>query len=238
MIILPAIDILDGKCVRLVKGAYDSSSVVAEDIFATARGFRDAGANWLHMVDLNGAKKGEAVNFDLIREVAHESCLNVEIGGGIRDVKTAERYLAAGVARVILGSAALKNPALVTDCLAAFTAERVVVGIDALNGFVATEGWTEASKVHYIELAKIMEDKGVKTIIFTDISKDGTLAGANIEMLKYLKEAVSCNIVASGGVRDMTDIKALKALNVYGAICGKSLYQGTLSLVEAINYCK
>ncbi|MBQ8010981.1 MAG: 1-(5-phosphoribosyl)-5-((5-phosphoribosylamino)methylideneamino)imidazole-4-carboxamide isomerase, partial [Oscillospiraceae bacterium] len=171
MIILPAIDIKDGNCVRLVRGDYGTAHKVAEDYMQTAKSFIEAGAEWIHMVDLDGAKDAKPVNTDIFLDVAKNTSLKVEVGGGIRTMETMEYYLANGVSRVILGSVALKNPALVEEAVKAY-GERVAVGIDAMNGFVAVEGWLDSSTVDYISLAKEMEKMGVKTIIFTDISKD------------------------------------------------------------------
>lgn len=234
MIIFPAIDLLDGKCVRLYKGEYQTKQVVAEDALSTALNFKKQGATWLHTVDLNGAKGEIGKNFDIIKTLARKSGLNVQSGGGIRTLDTAVKYIEAGVKRVILGSAAIKNPKLVEECIKELTAEAVAVGIDAKGGYVRTDGWLDDSGVHYIELAKQMAGMGVKYIIFTDISRDGTLQGANIEMLKELSRSADCDIIASGGVRDISDIAALKELDLYGAICGKAIYSGDLDLKQAI----
>lgn len=237
MIILPAIDIKDGNCVRLVRGDYGTAHKVAEDYMQTAKSFIEAGAEWIHMVDLDGAKDAKPVNTDIFLDVAKNTSLKVEVGGGIRTMETMEYYLANGVSRVILGSVALKNPALVEEAVKAY-GERVAVGIDAMNGFVAVEGWLDSSTVDYISLAKEMEKMGVKTIIFTDISKDGTLSGVNKEQLRALADGTNgrANIVASGGVHTMDDIIACKEMGLYGTICGKSIYKGTLDLREAIEY--
>lgn len=236
MIIFPAIDIIGGQCVRLVKGDYATAAKVAEDPLETAKKFEAAGAKWIHMVDLDGAKAGCPVNTAIYERIAKETALKVEVGGGIRTLETIEQYLALGIARVILGSAALKNPQLVTDAIAKFGSDKIVVGIDAKNEMVATEGWLETSDVHYITLAKEMIARGVRTFIFTDISKDGTLSGVNAEQLRALAEATAgqCNIVASGGVHTIDDIITCRDLGLYGTITGKSLYQGTLDLREAI----
>lgn len=233
MIILPAIDIKDGSCVRLLKGDFGTVEKVAENPFDTAMGFYRAGAEYLHTVDLDGAKDGRTVNRDLFTELADYTKLKIELGGGIRSLDTVEYYLSHGIDRVILGSVAVKNPEFVKTAVREY-GERIAVGIDAKNGMVATEGWLDTSNVNYIDLARAMEGVGVKYIIYTDISKDGTLAGPNLEQLDSINKAVSCNITASGGVSNISDIKALKKLNMYGAICGKSLYKGTLSLEEAI----
>ncbi len=236
MIILPAIDIKDGNCVRLIKGDFATVHQVFESPVKAAEQFVNAGAEWLHMVDLDGAKTGETVNRELILDVVKQTTLKVELGGGIRDIRTVDDYINSGISRVILGSAALKNPTFVKEAVSKY-GEKIAVGIDALDGFVATEGWTESSKVNDIEFAKKMEQIGVKYIIFTDISRDGTLQGPAIEGLCRLKEAVSCEIIASGGIKDIQNIKDLCALDIYGAICGKSIYSGTLDLKEAIQVC-
>ncbi len=233
MIIFPAIDIKDRQCVRLYKGDFSTAERVADSPLDTARAFRAAGAEWIHMVDLDGAKTGARVNADIFAAVAKDSGLKVEVGGGIRDMAALEAYFSAGVSRCILGSAALKNPALVREAVAAY-GSRIAVGIDAVDGMVATEGWLDVSQVSYLELARRMEDMGVRTLIFTDISKDGTLAGPNLEQLAALDAAVSCDVVASGGVRDLGDIAALRDMRLYGAICGKSLYTGMLDLAAAV----
>lgn len=234
MIIFPAIDIMDGSCVRLHKGDFGTVEKVAENALETAKGFAADGAEYIHTVDLDGAKHGRLCNAPIYLDIAKNTPLKVEVGGGIRDRAAIEYYLQNGVYRVILGSAAVKNPALVKESVEAYGAQHIVVGIDAKNGMVATEGWLDTSGVHYIELAKRMEQMGIKTIIYTDIAKDGTLSGPNFEQLDALNQAVSCDIVASGGIHVLDDIKRLYDLGLYGAICGKSLYQGTLSLKEAI----
>ena len=237
MIIFPAIDIIDSKPVRLFKGDFATAEQVADDVLEAANGFVQAGAEWVHMVDLDGSLKKERVNSQTFVDVAAQTPLKVEIGGGIRTMADIDFYANNGISRVILGSVALKNPALVEQAVKEF-GELIAVGIDAKNGFVATEGWTEGSDTHYIDLAKQMEAMGVKTIIYTDISKDGTLSGPNVEQLTALNEAVSCDITASGGVTNIDDIVDLRDKNLYGAICGKSIYKGTLDLRQAVEVCK
>ena len=233
MIIFPAIDIIDGKPVRLFKGDFSTSEQVAENALETAKSFEEAGAQWVHMVDLDGSLQKKRVNFATFIEVASKTNLKVELGGGIRTLEDIEFYAENGISRIILGSVALKNQKLVEEAVSKW-GDLIAVGIDAKDGFAAAEGWTEKSEIHFIDLAKKMEQIGVKTIIYTDISKDGTLAGPNIAQLKELNEAVSCNITASGGVATIDDIKVLKENNLYGAICGKSIYKGTLDLKEAL----
>lgn len=237
MIIFPAIDVINGKPVRLFKGDFSTAHQVAADAIETANNFVKAGAKWIHMVDLDGSLKKEPVNSETFIAVANETSLKVELGGGIRKIQDIDFYINKGIERIILGSVALKNPNLVKEAVAEF-GEKIAVGIDAKNEYVATEGWTESSNVHYIELAKRMEDAGVKIIIYTDISKDGTLTGPNFEQLNKINDAVSCNITASGGVTNIDDIKGLKDAGLYGAICGKSLYNKTLDLAEAIKVCE
>ena len=237
MIIFPAIDVIDSKPVRLYKGEFSTAQQVADDVLKTAQGFVDAGCEWVHMVDLDGSLKKEPVNTDTFISVAKETPLKVELGGGIRTMKDIDLYVNAGISRIILGSVALKNPELVKEAVKEF-GDIIAVGIDAKNGFVATEGWVEKSDVYFTDLAKQMELVGVKNIIFTDISKDGTLAGPNLKQLLEINNAVSCDITASGGVTDINDIVNLRDSDLYGAICGKSIYEGTLNLKEAVEACK
>lgn len=233
MIILPAIDIKDGNCVRLFKGDYNTVQKVAENYMDTARSFEAAGAQWIHMVDLDGAKDATQQNKEIFVSVAKNTGLKVEVGGGIRSLDTVEMYLSAGISRVIIGSAAVKNPALVKDAVREY-GDKIAVGIDAKNGYVATEGWLETSDVYFTDLAKAMSDVGVKYIIFTDISKDGTLSGVNAQQLDEINHACSANIIASGGVHTIEDITTCRKLGLYGTICGKSIYSGTLDLKQAI----
>ncbi len=240
MVILPAIDIKDGNVVRLFKGDYATVEKVADNYLDTALSFERAGAEWIHMVDLDGAKEGRPVNTRIYTDVAEKTNLKVEVGGGIRNIETIDEYLKMGISRVILGSAALKNPKLVKDSVEKFGSERIVVGIDALRGMVAAEGWLESSDVNYIDLANKMITFGVKYFIFTDISKDGTLSGVNAAQLKALYDGTrgECNIIASGGVHTMDDIVTCKEMGLYGTICGKSIYTGSLDLAEAIKTAK
>ena len=219
MIILPAIDILGGKCVRLTKGEYGTAEKVAADPIETALSFERAGAEFIHMVDLDGAKAGSRVNSDIYTEVAKKVSVPIEVGGGIRDMDTVDYYINKGIERVIIGSAALKNPSLVKEAVEKY-GERIAVGIDALDGMVKSEGWCEGSSVNYIDLAREMAAVGVKYVIFTDISKDGTLEGPNLEQLGALANAVDINIIASGGIRDIGNIRDLTKMNLYVAICG------------------
>lgn len=236
MLIFPAIDIIDGKPVRLFKGDFSTAHQVAGDAVETAFGFLKAGCEWVHMVDLDGSLKKEPVNYETFINVSKETGLKVELGGGIRTMKDIDFYINNDISRIILGSVALKNPELVKEAVKEFGG-KIAVGIDAKSGFVATEGWVEKSDVYFTDLAKRMEDVGVKNIIFTDISRDGTLTGPNVEQLVEINNAVSCDITASGGVTNINDILTLKSKNLYGAICGKSIYEGTLDLNQAVEAC-
>ncbi len=232
MFILPAIDIINGQCVRLNKGDYATVQKVADSYMDTAKAFEKAGAKWIHMVDLDGAKDATQQNKSIFIDVAKNTGLKVEVGGGIRSLDAVEMYLQNGISRVIIGSAAVKNPQLVKDAVKEY-GDRIAVGIDAKNGFVATEGWLETSDVHFTKLAQTMSDVGVKYIIFTDISKDGTLSGVNSEQLDEINKCCDANIIASGGVKTIDDIIICKKLGLYGTICGKSIYSGTLDLQKA-----
>lgn len=233
MLILPAIDIKDGNCVRLFKGDYSTAHKVAESAVETAESFDKSGARFIHMVDLDGAKDGKRINSDLILEVRRSVNTSVEVGGGIRTMDDVEFYLENGIDRVILGSAAIKDPDFVREAVKKYSS-RIAVSIDALGGMVSADGWTDTSEIYYIDLAKRMEDIGVKYIIFTDINKDGMLSGPNLTMLDELKSSVKCNIIASGGVANLKDIINLTDLDIYGAICGKAIYSGSLNLAQAI----
>ncbi len=236
MVILPAVDIMDGKPVRLYKGDFSTAHQVAEGALKTALDFEKAGAEWIHMVDLDGSLMKKRVNEKIFLSVAENTALKVEVGGGIRTMQDIDFYISSGISRVILGSVALKDPELVKKAVNAY-GDKIAVGIDAKNGYAAAEGWTQTSDIYFTDLAKKMEQCGVKTIIYTDISKDGTLSGPNLEQLDEINSAVSCDIIASGGVTDIDDIKALKSLGLYGAICGKSIYSGSLDLKQALEVC-
>lgn len=237
MIIFPAIDIMDGKPVRLLRGDFATAEQVAEDVLTTAKQFARVGCTWVHMVDLDGSLQKKPVNADPILQVVEHTPLKVEVGGGIRTMEDIAFYLDRGVDRVILGSVALKNPELVQQAVDAY-GDKIAVGIDAKQGMVATEGWTEDSKMDFIELAKAMEKMGVATIIYTDIGRDGTLSGPDVQGLDRLNKAVSCNVIASGGVTTITDILVMKDKKMYGTICGKCIYKKTLDLREAVGICK
>ena len=237
MIIFPAIDIMDGKPVRLLRGDFDTAEQVAEDVLTTAKQFARVGCTWVHMVDLDGSLQKKPVNTDPILQVVEHTPLKVEVGGGIRTMEDIAFYLDRGVDRVILGSVALKNPELVQQAVDAY-GDKIAVGIAAKQGMVATEGWTEDSQMDFIDLAKAMEKMGVATIIYTDIGRDGTLSGPDVQGLDRLNKAVSCNVIASGGVTTITDILVMKDKKMYGTICGKCIYKKTLDLREAVGICK
>ncbi len=233
MRILPAIDLHDQMCVRLVKGDYATAHKVAEDAVETARSFLDAGAQLIHMVDLDGAKDGTHPNYPVVRRVIEETGAAVELGGGIRTMEDVARVLELGVQRVIIGSAAVKNPLFVREACEKY-GDRIAVGIDARGGTVRTEGWLKDSGTDYIAFARQMERYGVKTIIFTDIDKDGMLSGPNFDQLQALRDAVSCGIVASGGVSTLEDIVRLRDMGIEEAIAGKAVYTGQLDVRRAI----
>lgn len=237
MIIFPAIDIMDGKPVRLLRGDFTTAEQVAEDVLTTAKQFARVGCTWVHMVDLDGSLQKKPVNTDPILQVVEHTPLKVEVGGGIRTMEDIAFYLDRGVDRVILGSVALKNPELVQQAVDAY-GDKIAVGIDAKQGMVATEGWTEDSQMDFIDLAKAMEKMGVATIIYTDIGRDGTLSGPDVQGLDRLNKAVGCNVIASGGVTTITDILVMKDKKMYGTICGKCIYKKTLDLREAVGICK
>jgi phosphoribosylformimino-5-aminoimidazole carboxamide ribotide isomerase len=238
MIIFPAIDLKDGRPVRLTRGDFATTEQVAADALETAKRFEAAGATHLHMVDLDGALEKHPVNDAIVQKVVQHTNLFIEIGGGIRTADHIKTYLEAGVARIILGSVAIDQPDFTKEMIVRY-GERIAIGIDAMNGFARGGGWLEGSKVRFTDLACAMTEAGAKTIIYTDISKDGTLSGPNIEQLSELIEAVGtqgADIIASGGIAAIDDIKALADLGLGGAICGKSIYKGTLRLEDALAY--
>ncbi|WP_297924277.1 1-(5-phosphoribosyl)-5-[(5-phosphoribosylamino)methylideneamino]imidazole-4-carboxamide isomerase [uncultured Campylobacter sp.] len=231
MEIFPAIDLKQGCAVRLSKGEMQSAKIYSKDPCELAKKFEDLGAKWLHLVDLDGAFAGEAVNFKAIERIVKSTRLRVEVGGGIRDEARIKEYLNLGVDRFILGSAALKNPDFVRRMAKLY---RIVVGIDAKDGLVATEGWAELSRVKATDLAREYADAGVCAIICTDISRDGMLSGVNVEFSRSIAKASGIDTIASGGVKDMNDIIALKnAGSIAGLIVGKAYYEGTLDLKKA-----
>ena len=233
MIILPAIDIRGGKAVRLYQGDYSKEEVVAKDIYEQAKEFQKLGAAHLHLVDLDGAKHGAGVNEEIILKLAKTVDMSIEVGGGIRTLKRIDKLLSNGIDKVILGTAAMEQEELVKSALDKY-AHRIIVGVDVRNGKVCGNGWLSESDLDYIDFTKKMADLGVDNVIVTDISRDGTLQGANVDMLKDLKEKVNIKITASGGIKNIEDIVKLKELGIYGAITGKAIYSGELSLKEAL----
>ena len=233
MIILPAIDLFEKKAVRLYKGEYSKMTVYSEDPPKLAAEFREAGAEWLHMVDLEGAKCGGTPNFDIAAKIIRTSGLAVELGGGIRDEETILRYLDAGVNRVILGTAAASNINFVASMVAKY-GSAIAVGVDLRDGMVAVKGWTETTGLSGLDYCKSWEEIGVQTVICTVISRDGAMAGANRALYRDLMEASKMRFIASGGVSSLEDVRALKELNLYGAIIGKAYYTGAIKLADAI----
>lgn len=233
MKIFPAIDLRGGKVVRLLKGDYDQMTVFGDDPLAAAKKFAAAGAEFLHVVDLDGAKDGDNPNFDVVRDLALESGLKVEIGGGIRSEETIKRYLDAGVWRVILGTIAVKDPDFTADMIRKYGG-RVAVGVDIDGRNAAIHGWTEVSEITVDQIFARLAADGVSCIICTDISKDGAMEGTNRQLYRELFEKYPVDIVASGGVSSMEDVAALADMGVYGAIIGKALYTGDIDLAEAI----
>ena len=234
MILYPAIDLKDGQAVRLVHGDMDRSTVFNDDPAAQARSFVEAGCEWLHLVDLNGAFAGEPVNAAPVEAILSACKVPAQLGGGIRDMATIERWLDKGLARVILGTVAVENPTLVREAARAFP-HRVAVGIDARNGRVATKGWAEETDVQVTDLAKSFEDAGVAAIIYTDILRDGAMGGPNVAATAALARAVSIPIIASGGVSSLADLLALRDTGIIsGAISGRALYDGAIDLGEAL----
>ncbi len=235
MKIVPAIDLIGGKAVRLLHGDYDKVTVYDNDPLAVALRFAEAGAEWLHAVDLEGARDGNTPNIATVTALARESGLRVEIGGGIRSVETAKRYLEAGVERVILGTAAVTDPDMLERCLRE-CGERVAVGVDLRGETVAIKGWLEESPMKRDDFFAVMEDKGVRDFIVTDISRDGAMKGTNVALYAYLcRKFPNCNIVASGGVSSYSDIEALKGIKgLWGAIVGKACYTGDIDIKRAL----
>lgn len=233
MLILPAIDLIEGKAVRLFQGDYAKMTVYSDDPVEVARGFAEAGAEWLHMVDLEGARSGGTPNLELVRAVARETHLHVEIGGGIRDMDTVARCFDAGVSRVILGTAAVTDPGFAAQAAGAY-GENVAVGVDIRDSRVAIRGWTEQSELDATELCRTMQGIGVHTVICTDISRDGAMRGTNHALYRQLSEQLQMNIIASGGVSTLEDVRKLRELGLYGAIIGKAYYTGAVQLAEAI----
>ena len=237
MLIFPAIDLYEKQAVRLFKGDYNRKTVYSDDPVSVAREFKKSGASHIHLVDLEGAKTGETPNFDVVCAIKRETGLFCEIGGGIRSIEVVEKYISAGLDRVILGTAAVTNEGFVQKAVEKY-GEKIAVGIDIKDGFAAIKGWTESSGIDAFEFCERMEKIGVRTLICTDISKDGAMVGTNRALYKKLSEKFSVDIVASGGVSSIDDVKALRKLNIYGAIIGKAYYTKAVDLGEAIEVAK
>lgn len=233
MNIFPAIDLIDGCVVRLFKGDYAQKTVYSSSPVDVAKSFVEAGAEYIHIVDLDGARDGSNANIETVRQIVRESGLKAEIGGGIRTKEAIEKYLELGVMRVILGTAAVTDEEFLLSSVKEY-GDKVAVGVDIKDGFVAIKGWTETSKLGCFEFCEKLRSIGVKTVICTDISKDGVMSGTNIELYKQLRERFTMDIVASGGVSRIENVKTLAAMDMYGAILGKALYTGAVDLSEAI----
>ena len=237
MILYPAIDLVGGKAVRLFKGDYARMTVYSDDPLSVAKDFQNAGATRMHLVDLEAAKSGIPANADTIRAIAENTDLFLEVGGGIRTMETLEAYLSLGVDRAILGTASVTDPAFLEAAVAKY-GEKVAVGVDLKDGFVAIKGWTETSDLTAVDFFTKMEALGVKTVICTDISRDGAMKGTNRELYKSLSERFTIDLIASGGVSSIDDIAALKEMGLHGAIIGKAYYTGAINLKEALEVAR
>lgn len=235
MIVFPAIDLKDQKCVRLYKGAIDAATIYNENPLAQAQSFEKAGFKWLHIIDLNGAVSGRSLNADVVKDIIRACDLQIQLGGGIRNLAGVDRWISAGVDRIILGTAAVKNPELVKESCRLFPG-KIAVGIDSRNGKAAISGWTEESDISVIELVKRFEGAGVSAVIHTDIDRDGTGAGVNIESMIALSEATSIPVIASGGVGALNDLQMVKDAGLKGVIIGRAAYDGSLDLSQAANF--
>ena len=237
MKILPAIDLYSGKAVRLYKGDYDNMTIYSDNPIEIALDFKKQGADNIHIVDLEGAKTGETPNIDVIRNIVMNTQMFTEVGGGIRSMEVIRKYIDIGVNRVILGTAAVTDENFLIDALNTYS-DKIAVGVDIKDGYVAIKGWTEKSQYSFTEFMQKMQDLGVKTIICTDISKDGAMQGTNISLYKEISDKFSIDIIASGGVSSIEDINKLHAMNMHGAIIGKAYYTNSISLKEAIEVSK
>lgn len=237
MYLFPAIDLIGGQAVRLVKGDYNRKTVYSSSPVEVAKSFFDAGAEYLHVVDLDGAKSGNTDNLSVIADIIKESSLKVEVGGGIRSEEVIKKYIDAGVYRVILGTVAVENPDFCREMTKKY-GDKIAVGVDIKDGFVAIKGWTEVADKTCFDFCKELEEMGVKTVICTDISKDGLLSGTNLELYRELQGKFNIDFTASGGVTSLDDVKALMEIGVYGAILGKALYTGNIDLKEAVALTK
>lgn len=237
MKLFPAIDLYDGKAVRLYKGDYNEMTVYSENPIEIARDFERLGAECIHIVDLEGARDGTTPNLEIVKQIANETSLFCEIGGGIRNMQTVETYINCGVDRVILGTAAVNDIEFTSSAVKRY-GEKIAVGVDVKDGYVAIKGWTEKSAYSCFEFCRMMQELGVKTIICTDVSKDGAMRGTNRELYKELSERFSVDVTASGGVSSLEDVRALRELGLYGAIIGKAYYIGAIDLKEALEVAK
>ena len=237
MNVIPAIDLIGGKAVRLQKGDYDKVTVYSDSPVAVAKSFEECGARYMHVVDLDGAKDGSTANLETIKNIVESTSLFVEVGGGIRNIEAVRRYLDMGVGRVIIGTAAVKDPEFLKAAVKEY-GERIAVGIDIKDGMVAIKGWIELSEYTAFEFCEMMQNVGVKTIICTDVSKDGMMAGTNHELYTELSSRFDMNIIASGGVSSLSDIERLAKMNIYGAIVGKAIYTGAIDVKEAIEVAR
>lgn len=233
MIIIPAIDLFDGRVVRLYKGDYNKMKIYDENPLEVAKKFEDMGATHLHIVDLEGAKNGGMPNFSTVQKIAEGTNLFCEVGGGIRDMESVRKYLSVGIYRVILGTAAVTDTAFLKEAVERY-GDKIAVGADIKEGFVAIKGWIEKSRYTLDEFCQKLQETGVDTLICTDISKDGAMAGTNFDMYRFLSEKYKMNIIASGGVSSLDDIKSLAKMNLYGAIVGRAYYEGAIDIVSAI----
>ena len=237
MLIFPAIDLLQGQAVRLYKGDYAQKTVYSDDPVSVAMNFKAAGAGQIHLVDLEGAKSGDTPNLELICRIKQETGLFCEVGGGIRSLRTMDRYLSAGIDRVILGTAAVTEEGLVEAAVARF-GDKIALGVDLKDGMVAIRGWTSKTDLDAFSFCEKIQKAGVKTMICTDISRDGAMQGTNRELYRQLSDRFSMQIIASGGVSSLEDIQALRRLNLYGAIIGKAYYTGAIDLARAIEVAR
>lgn len=234
MQLYPAIDIRNGQCVRLRQGQFHDQEIYSNSPAKVAKQWEDQGATFIHLVDLDGALHGHGVNEDVIKEITNIVSIPVQVGGGIRTIKDIENKINLGVNRVIIGTKAVENPAFIKEAISMFGADRIVIGIDAKNGMVAIEGWEKISSYNAVTLAIQMRELGVKTIVYTDIAKDGMLQGPNVECTKEMVDATGLDIIASGGVSSLKDLESVNQVNAHGVIIGKALYENRINLEEAI----
>lgn len=238
MKLYPAIDIKDGKCVRLKQGLFNDVNVYSDEPYKIAMEFEKAGAEFIHVVDLDGALQGQSVNADVIKKIASSVNIPIELGGGIRSIEAIEYALSLGVYRVIIGTKAVSNPEFIREAIEKFGADKIVVGVDAKDGMVAVEGWEKISDMSAVSMSKAMKEMGVLTIIYTDISKDGMLSGPNVAQTKLLSDETGIDIIASGGVSCMEDLIHVDEAGIHGAIIGKAIYEKRIDLAEAVEYFK